>query len=303
MKKVMLNEVVKDLKLQVIWGTDFLKKEVIKPMSSRPCVEIYAGYFDYFEKDRIQVIGSKELAIFELLNEQEKRERLNQLFSYNSPAFVFTKNVEVPKIVVEVAIEKQMPILKSDLITSALIGNLHAYLSNRLAERTTIDGAMLDVYGVGVLITGREGIGKSETALELIKRGHLLVAGEKTRVYQREAGLLIGESTEVMEKLMEIKDIGMVNVVNLFGIGSYRKSKRLMMVIELVTKDEEIKKDETIRYFETEVPHITIVVEKGRNIASLIETAALNQQLLINGLSGEKEYAKRKANDVIGRRK
>lgn len=303
MKKVMLNEVVKDLKLQVIWGTDFLKKEVIKPMSSRPCVEIYAGYFDYFEKDRIQVIGSKELAIFELLNEQEKRERLYQLFSYNSPAFVFTKNVEVPKIVVEVAIEKQMPILKSDLITSALIGNLHAYLSNRLAERTTIDGAMLDVYGVGVLITGREGIGKSETALELIKRGHLLVAGEKTRVYQREAGLLIGESTEVMEKLMEIKDIGMVNVVNLFGIGSYRKSKRLMMVIELVTKDEEIKKDETIKYFETEVPHITIVVEKGRNIASLIETAALNQQLLINGLSGEKEYAKRKANDVIGRRK
>lgn len=303
MKKVMLNEVVKELNLQVIWGTDFLKKEVIKPMSSRPCVEIYAGYFDYFEKDRIQVIGSKELAIFELLDEETKRARLHQLFSYNSPAFVFTKNVEVPKIVVEVAIEMQMPILKSNLITSALIGNLHAYLSNRLAERITLDGAMLDVYGVGVLITGREGIGKSETALELIKRGHLLVSGEKTRVYQRETGMLIAESTEVMEKLMEIKDVGIVNVVNLFGIGSYRKSKRLMMVIELVTSDDEIKKNETIKYFETEVPHTTIVVEKGRNIVSLIETAALNQQLLLNGLSGEKEYAKRKVNDAIGRRK
>lgn len=303
MKKVMLNEVVKELNLQVIWGTEFLKKEIIKPMSSRPCVEIYAGYFDYFEKDRIQVIGSKELAIFELLDDTTKRARLHQLFSYNSPAFVFTKNVEVPKIVVEVAIEMQMPILKSNLITSALIGNLHAYLSNRLAERITIDGAMLDVFGVGVLITGPEGIGKSETALELIKRGHLLVSGEKTRLYQRETGMLIAESTEVMEKLMEIKDVGIVNVVNLFGIGSYRKSKRLMMVIELVTSDDEIKKNDITKYFETEVPHTTIVVEKGRNIASLIETAALNQQLILNGLSGEKEYAKRKANDVIGRRK
>lgn len=303
MKKVMLNEVVKALNLQVIWGTDFLKKEVVKPMSSRPCVEIYAGYFDYFEKDRIQVIGSKELAIFELLDSAVKRERLEQLFSYNSPAFVFTKNAEVPKVVVEVAIEKQMPILKSDLTTSALIGNLHAYLSTRLAERISIDGAMLDVYGVGVLITGREGIGKSETALELIKRGHLLISGEETHLYQREPGMLIAETTEVMEKLMDIKDIGMVNVVNLFGIGAFRSSKRLRMVIELVTSDEEIKKDEKIKFFDTELPHMTIVVEKGRNIASLIETAALNQQLLLNGLSGEKEYAKRKANDVIGRRK
>ncbi len=278
-------------------------KEAVKPMSSRPCVEIYAGYFDYFEKDRIQVIGSKELAIFELLDNNVKRERLEQLFSYNSPAFVFTKNAEVPKVVVEVAIEKQMPILKSDLTTSALIGNLHAYLSTRLAERISIDGAMLDVYGVGVLITGREGIGKSETALELIKHGHLLISGEETHLYQREPGMLIAETTEVMEKLMDIKDIGMVNVVNLFGIGAFRSSKRLRMVIELVTSDEEIKKDEKIKFFDTEIPHMTIVVEKGRNIASLIETAALNQQLLLNGLSGEKEYAKRKANDVIGRRK
>ena len=196
-----------------------------------------------------------------------------------------------------------MPILKSDLTTSALIGNLHAYLSTRLAERISIDGAMLDVYGVGVLITGREGIGKSETALELIKHGHLLISGEETHLYQREPGMLIAETTEVMEKLMDIKDIGMVNVVNLFGIGAFRSSKRLRMVIELVTSDEEIKKDEKIKFFDTEIPHMTIVVEKGRNIASLIETAALNQQLLLNGLSGEKEYAKRKANDVIGRRK
>lgn len=303
MKKVQLNEVVKELNLQVIWGNDFLKKEVVKPMSSRPCVEIYAGYFDYFEKDRIQVIGSKELAIFELLKEEDKKERLRQLFSYNSPAFVFTKNAEVPKVVVEVAIEKNMPILKSNLSTSALIGNLHAYLSNRLAERITVNGVMVDVSGVGVLIRGVDGIGKSETALELVKRGHLLVSDDDTRVYQREPGMVIVESSKVKEKLMEIKDIGMVNVVNLFGIGSYRPSKRLMMVVDLVRSEDEVTNEPTVKFFDTEVAHTSIIVESGRNIATLIETAALNFQLVNGGKDANVELQSRMMNYNMSRGK
>lgn len=302
MKKVILKEVAKALNLQVIWGNDFLEKEVIKPMSSRPCVEIYAGYFDYYEKDRIQVIGSKELAIFKLLKKEDQKNRLRELFSYGSPAFVFTKNADIPQVVVEVAIEKNMPIMKSNLSTSALIGNLHAYLSNRLAERKSVNGAMLDVHGTGVLILGEDGIGKSETALELIKRGHLLVSGEETRIYQREPGMLIAESTEVMEKLLEIKDIGKVNVVNLFGIGVHRQRKNLVMAVKLVRTLEEAKESETsIKYFDTEIPLIVIYVEPGRNIASLIETAALNHQLVTNGVSAEKEYAHRIQIDALDR--
>lgn len=303
MKKVQLNEVVKELNLQVIWGNDFLKKEVVKPMSSRPCVEIYAGYFDYYEKDRIQVIGSKELAIFELLKEEDKKERLRELFSYNSPAFVFTKNAEVPKVVVEVAIEKNMPILKSNLSTSALIGNLHAYLSNRLAERVTVNGVMVDVSGVGVLIRGVDGIGKSETALELVKRGHLLVSDDDTRVYQREPGMVIVESSKVKEKLMEIKDIGVVNVVNLFGIGSYRPSKRLMMVVDLVRSEDEVSNEPTVKFFDTEVAHTSIIVESGRNIATLIETAALNYQLVNGGKDANVELKSRIMNYNMSRGK
>ena len=299
MKKVELKEVVKALNLQVVWGSESLKKSVIKPMSSRPCVEIYAGYFDYFEKDRLQVIGSKELALFNLLSKEDQIKRLHELFSYNSPAFIFTKNAEVPKVVVEVAIEKEMPILKSNQSTSGLIGNLHAFLSNKLAVRKNIDGAMLDVFGVGVLIQGVEGIGKSETALELIKRGHLLISGEETKVYQREPGMLVAESSQITEKFLDIKDIGLVNVVNLFGIGSFRNQKRLMMVIELVRSTEEIN-NEDVKIFDTTVPHVTILVESGRNIASLVETAALNHQLLNSGLSGEKEYAKRVATHLHG---
>ena len=302
MNKVILKEVVKALNLQVVWGNDFLEREVIKPMSSRPCVEIYAGYFDYFEKDRIQVIGSKELAIFMLLKKEEQKNRLRELFSYNSPAFVFTKNADIPQVVVEAAIEKNMPILKSNLSTSALIGNLHAYLSNRLAERKSVNGAMLDVCGVGVLITGVDGIGKSETALELIKRGHLLVSGEETRLYQREPGMLVAESTEVMEKLLEIKDIGKINVVNLFGIGAHRERKNLSMVVELVKSLDDVKNSEgSIKFFDTSVPHIYILVEPGRNIASLIETAALNHQLVRHGVSAEKEYAERIFDSVLNK--
>lgn len=298
MKKVFLKEVAKALNLQVIWGNDFLEKEVIKPMSSRPCVEIYAGYFDYFEKDRIQVIGSKELAIFKFLKKEEQRDRLRELFSYNSPAFVFTKNADIPQVVVEIAIEKNMPIMKSSLSTSALIGNLHAYLSNRLSQRVSVNGAMLDVHGVGVLIIGEDGIGKSETALELLKRGHLLVSGEETRVYQREPGMVVAESTEVMEKLLEIKDIGKVNVVNLFGIGVHRQRKNLSMVVELI-RPSDTKVDESYKFFDTYLPHISIYVEPGRNIASLIETAALNHQLITNGVSAEEEYAHRVQIDAL----
>ncbi len=303
MKRVLLSEVVKELNLQVIWGNEFLKREVIKPMTSRPSVEIYAGYYDYFEKDRIQVIGSKELAIFDLLNEEDKKKRLREMFSYDSPAVVFTKNADVPKVVIEVAIEKGMPILKSDLTTSALIGNLYAYLSNRLAKREKVDGVMLDVYGVGVLIRGEDGIGKSETALELVKRGHLLVSDDDTRLYQREPGMVIGESSDVRAKLIDIKDIGVIDIVNLFGIGSYRPSKRLMLVIDLVRSEKEMNSEKTVKFFDTQVPRLSILVESGRNTASLIETAAMNHQLHMNGLNGDVELNKRQANEVIRRGK
>lgn len=301
MKKVLLKEVVKELGLEVIWGTDFLKKEIIKPMSSRPSVEIYAGYFEYFEKDRIQIIGSKELALFNLLVGEDKKKRLYEIFNFNSPAFVFTKNAVVPKEFVEAAIDKKIPILKSSLSTSALIGKLHAYLSMRLAKRESVTGAMVDVYGVGVLIQGESGIGKSETALELLKRGHLLVADEETKIFQREPGLLMAEAPEVTDKLMDIADVGMINIINLFGIGAYTTQKQLQLVVKLIREENEIEKNSTETFFDTEVPVVTILVKPGRNIASLIEIAALNNRLLQMGQSGDVEFAKRLAESVVKR--
>lgn len=296
MRKVSVKELKKELELEVIWGNEFLQRKITKNMMSTPSVEIYAGYFDFFEKDRVQVIGSKELTIFNNLEPSLKKARIDTLFSFDSPAFVFTRGAIIPDEFLDAAIKHEMPILRTVLSTSAFIGNATAYLSSSLAERITVEGAMLDVYGVGVLIKGKKGIGKSETALELIKRGHILVSDEETRLYQREPGLINAEAPKVSERLMNILDIGVVNVMDLFGIGSFRNKKRLMLIVELVT-DDSLGDSEEI-YFDTHIPKITITVSNNRNIPSLIEAAALNNQLKSMGRSGDEEYLERINNRI-----
>ena len=227
MSDVVVKNVVEELNLEVIYGNSYLDKKVSKMMSSRPSVEIYSGYFDYFESDRIQVIGTKELTLFNMLSTSLKKERLEKLFSYNSPAFVFTKNVDAPKEFVESAILHQIPILKS-------IGELTNYLQSKLAPRMNTNGSMMEIYGIGVLIIGKDSIGKSETTLELIKKGHIMIADDLTQMYQSEPGIVVCEATKQRKSLMEIKDLGMINVEQIFGIGAVRNHKNLQLVVGYV---------------------------------------------------------------------
>lgn len=296
MSKVKLNDVIKALDLEVIYGNSFLKNGVGKAMSSRPSVELYAGYFDYFEKDRIQVIGTKELTIFNMLSLNQKKERLEKMFSYKSPAYVFTKNVDAPKEFVEAAIANEVPLLKSKSSTSGFIGELTNYLQSKLAERKVIDGSMLEIFGIGVLIQGRDGIGKSETALKLLKNGHILIADDKTQIYQPEPGEIVCESPKHLQSLMTIKDLGLINVEQVFGIRSIRHHKKLQLVIKLVDELEEAKEEQ---FFDTSVPKIVIQMEAGRNIATLIETAALNYRLRLMGKDATKEYENRIKHTIL----
>lgn len=297
MSKVQVKNVQKALKLEVIYGNSYLAKTISKMMSSRPSVEIYSGYFDYFEYERIQVIGSKELTLFNMLSQSLKKERIDKLFSYNSPAFVFTKNVDAPNEFVEAAIKYQIPILKSKSSTSGFIGELTNYLQSELAPRETVNGSMLEIYGIGVLITGLDGIGKSETALELIKKGHIMISDDITKMYQQEPGKVVCESLAERKNLMEVKNLGMINVKNIFGIGSIREHKNLQLVIELVEKIKEEEKEVT--FFDTTFPKIQLEVEAGRNIATLVETAALNHRLLLMGKDASVEFATRLKNTVL----
>lgn len=304
--KMILFDVKNELGLEVIWGNEYLHRTVTKSMTSRPGVELYSDYFNYYEYERIQIIGSKELALFNMLDIVAKQSRTDKLFSFNPPAFIFSKNVDAPKEFIQSAIKYHIPIFKSHYTTSILISNLTAVLNEGLAERRSVHGVMLDVNGVGVIITGKSGIGKSETALELIKRGHLLIADDRVDIFQKEPGLIIGEAPKVTEKLMEIRGIGIVNVVDLFGVGSFRTKKRVMMVAEFVKWEDAQTTDriglttETIKYFETELPKITIPVQPGRNMTTLVEVAALNWRLKSMGINAAEDFAKRISEMVEG---
>ncbi len=293
---VTVKNVMNALNLEVIYGNSFLENSVTKAMSSRPSVEMYAGYFDYFEKDRIQVIGTKELTIFNMLSASQRKERIEKMFSLKSPAYVFTKNVDAPKEFVEAAITYQIPILKSASSTSGFIGALTNYLQSVLAERKIEQGSMLEIYGVGVLIDGEDGIGKSETALELIKKGHIMISDDLTQMYQTEPGIVVCESIKERRNLMEIKDMGYIDVRKMFGIGAVRDHKNLQLVVKLVK--EPTRKNNTVTFFDTNVLCIEIEVEAGRNIATLIETAALNYRLHNIGEDAEKDYENRLKNSL-----
>lgn len=297
MSKVKLIDVIKSLNLEVIYGNSFLKNNVSKAMSSRPSVEIYSGYFDYFEKDRIQVIGTKELTLFNMLSANLKQERLEKMFAYKSPAYIFTKNVDAPKEFVEAAIKYEIPLLKSKSSTSGLIGELTNYLQSKLAERKIIDGSMLEIYGIGVLIEGRDGIGKSETALELLKNGHIMISDDKTQIYQSEPGKIVCEATKQLKSLMAVKDLGLINVEQIFGIKAVRNHKVLQLVIKLVDNYEKDSIDE--QFFDTKIPKVIIEVEAGRNIATIVETAALNYRLKLLGKDASEEYEKRVKNSIL----
>lgn len=296
MNQITVKNIVKDLNLEVIYGNSFLDNLVIKSTSSRPSVEIYAGYFDYFEADRIQVIGTKELTLFNMLSPNLKKERLEKMFSYNSPAYVFTKNVDAPKEFVEAAIIYKKPILKSKASTSGFIGELTNYLQSVLAPREVVEGSMMEIYGIGVLITGVAGIGKSETVLELIKNGHIMISDDLTQTYQVEPGRVVCEALSERQSLMEVKDLGMINVEKIFGIGSIRHHKNLQLVVELV-RDETLSHENKI-FFETPVLKVQIQVEAGRNIATLIETAALNYRLKLLGQDASVEFESRLKNTL-----
>lgn len=297
---VPLSSCVEALNLEVVAGKEYLDRRVFRPMLSRPGVEIYSNYFNYYEKDRIQVIGSKEYVMFQMLTKEQKMERVDKLFSFDPPAFIFTKNVlEVPSAFIEASKKYKIPVLKTQYKTTPLIGKLSSFLIDEIAERKTMHGVMMDVYGVGVLITGKSFIGKSETALELLKRGHILVADDRVDISQREVGTLIAHTPELTKRLMEVRGIGIVDVVHLFGVTAFRSRKSVMLIVELVKWDESFNynrlmlEEEYMQIFDTMVPKVTIPVQPGRNLATLIEVACMNYLAKSLGYNAGLEFAKR----------
>jgi HPr kinase/phosphorylase len=281
-----------NLKLQLVAGENGLDRAVAISDVNRPGLAL-AGYLDFFAFDRVQVMGLTELSYMKQLEPDELVERLSRVFKYEIPCFIFTRGLVPPDIFLEKAEEASIPVLRSLLSTTKVISKIIVFLDDQFAPETNLHGVLVDVYGVGVIIMGRAGVGKSECALELVERGHRLVADDVIFVRRRGDRFLYGEGSSLLRHHMEIRGLGIFDVKNIFGVGAVRNSKRISMIVELEDWDPEKEynrtgiREDSYTILEVKLPNITLPVRPGRNIAIIVEVAALNHRLVEMGFDSE----------------
>lgn len=281
--------------LEIVSGEDFLERKVTVSDLSRPALEL-TGYFDFYSKERIQLLGATEITFISRMTPAEKTIIFKRLCHPETPAFLISRGLKVPEELIKMATRKEIPVLRSHRRTtrvSAVIGN---YLEERLAERMSQHGVLVDIYGMGVLIIGESGIGKSETALELIERGHRLVADDRVELHMMDETRIIGEAPEILRNLMEIRGVGVIDVASIFGVGGVRETKTINLVINLKHWNENDAYDRlgnnvgSMKFFNVEIPMLTIPVRVGRNLATISEVAALNMRAKQMGYDATEQF-------------
>ena len=303
---VTVRELMDAMKLELLAGAGGLDKKITSDMISRPGLE-FAGFYDYFDNKRMLLVGSKDATFLHKQGPEAIRNNLDYIFSHDIPCVVFSRNVIINPIFFEMGNKYNVSVLRMDLPTTASSSKLYVYLQDKLAERISVHGTLMDIGGMGTLIIGKSGIGKSETAHDLIKRGHQLVADDLVEIMEREPGNLIGTSPNVLKRYMEIRGIGIVDVISMFGAASYREKKMIRLVVELEAWDQNKYYDrlgideQKAKYFNTEIPKVTIPVMPGRNVALLVESAAMNEKLKYLGTNAAKEFVEKINHNAKGR--
>ncbi|MGX7419053.1 HPr(Ser) kinase/phosphatase [Carnobacterium gallinarum] len=278
---VTVRELVDILRLDVNNGEEHLDRKIVTSDVSRPGLEL-TGYFNYYPQERVQLFGRTEISFSQRMTSEERLIVMRRMCQPDTPAFILSRGLTPPEELVRATTEAKIPLLMSRLTTTRLSSNVTNYLEGKLAERISMHGVLIDVYGLGVLIMGDSGVGKSETALELIQRGHRLVADDRVEIHQQDEQTVVGESPDILRHLIEIRGIGIIDVMNLFGAGAVRSSKTIQLIVNLETWSKEKKfdrlgsGDESTRIFDVDVPKISIPVKTGRNLAIIIEVAAMN---------------------------
>lgn len=294
-KKVKVSELANKFQMEIISGEPGLKRTIEVADLCRPGLEM-AGYFEYHPEDRVQILGKTELAFFERLPEAERKDRMKRLCLDETPCIVVTRGLDVPLELVDASEATGITVMRSNVNTTMLAGQITDFLEHKLAPSTTIHGVLVDVYGIGMLISGSSGIGKSETALELVKRGHRLIADDAVEIRQTAENVLIGNAPELIKHLLEIRGVGIINVMTLFGAGAVRNNTKINLVIKLETWQQDKQYDrlgldeETTRIIDTDVPLVTIPVRPGRNLAVIIEVAAMNYRLKRMGFNAALQF-------------
>ena len=303
---VKVKDLLKMSRLSQEYGDKVLLEKEIKTSDiSRPGLEM-TGYFDFYTPERIQLIGMKEWSYLMKMSSHNRHQVLLKMFQPETPVVIIARNLEIPKEMIDAADEKQVAILRSKASTSRLSGEISSYLDSRLAERTRVHGVLMDIYGMGVLIQGDSGIGKSETGLELVKRGHRLVADDRVDIYAKDEVTLWGEPAEILRHLLEIRGVGIIDVMSLYGASAVKDSSQVQIAVYLENYDTQKTFDrlgndtEELEVAGVRIPRIRIPVKTGRNISVVIEAAAMNYRAKQMGYDATKIFEER-LTDLISR--
>ncbi len=283
-EKLILGDLIRQMGLETIYmPVGGLQKELTSLDINRPALQL-KGFFDYFDETRIQVLGKVEHTYLDHFDAEERRRIFERLFEFRFPALVLTRGLAGYPELVEVAEKYRVPLLRTTMHTAQFVSSIIFYLNECLGPQQTLHGVLVEVYGEGILLTGESGVGKSETAIELVKRGHRLIADDAVVIKRVTATSLKGTSPTNIRYFIELRGIGIINVQKLFGIGAVKEEAYIDMEIHLENWDQNKMYDRLgmdtnyTQLLDVDVPTLTIPVKPGRNLAIIIEVAAMNNR-------------------------
>ena len=301
---VPLSEIVERLGLDKVYISENYEETRISSMEvNRPGLEL-TGYFEFFDNKRIQILGNTEFSYLGRFGSEAQRLVIDSIFSFGPPAVIICRQIEPSNVILESAKLHKVSIFRTDENTSDLTARLVQFLSRELAPRITRHGVLVEVYGEGCLLIGDSGVGKSETAIELIKRGHRLVADDAVEILRTSVNTIVGRSPQNIRHFIELRGIGIINARQLFGMGAIKTSEKIDMVVSLELWDNTKVYDrmgldnEYMEILGVEVPTMTIPVKPGRNLAVIIEVAAMNNRQKKMGYNAAKDLLKSLGMDV-----
>lgn len=304
MFSVKLTEIMEQFRLEDVTKCERLKDILItSPEVNRSGLQ-FAGYLEYFGTDRIQIVGKGEMEYLLTLPAEERYKRLDEFFKRGFPCLVIARGMEILPEFRQISVKYDIPLLRTSDVTSAFMSGLIRYLNVHLAPRVTKHGVLVEVYGEGILILGESGVGKSETALEIVKRGHRLIADDVVEIRKVSDTTLLGTAPDVIRHFIEIRGIGILDVKNLYGVGSVKMQETINLVIQLEAWNE--KKDYDRLGLEEKytdilgikVPSLVIPVRPGRNLAIIVEVAAMNNRQKKMGYNAARVLNERVMNEI-----
>ena len=307
MYSVKLEDMVKKMNLvNLTPEIDLSQREIYQTDLNRPALQL-AGFFDYFDSERVQLMGKVEDAYLEGLEVESKRAIFDKLFGYKIPCLILSRSIQPCKEMVEIAAKYEIPLFSTKMATSYFMSELTWYLKVELAPSISIHGVLVDVYGEGVLIKGESGIGKSEAALELIKRGHRLVADDVVEIKKVSDDTLLGTSPDIIRHFIEVRGIGIVDCKTLFGVESVKERQKIDLIINLTEWDRAQEYDrlgltqEFTEILGNSVVSHTIPIRPGRNLAIIVESAAINNRQKNMGYNAAVELNNRVTGNLLKR--